>query len=44
MTRMSPQSLVTLADIRPRAIDDWPRYQQEGEQFLQLAERAHERH
>ena len=44
MTRMSPQSLVTLADIRPRAIDDWPRYQQEGEQFLQLAERAYWRH
>ena len=41
MTRISPQSLVALADIRPRAIDDWPRYQQEGEQFLRLAERAH---
>ena len=42
MTRMSPQPLVTLADIRPRAIDDWPRYREEGEQFLRLAERAHE--
>ena len=44
MTSMSTQSLVALADIRPRAIDDWPRYQQEGEQFLQLAERAYWRH
>ena len=44
MTRISPQSLVALADIRPRAIDDWPRYQQEGEQFLHLAEQAHRRH
>ena len=44
MTRMSPQPLVTLADIRPRAIDDWPRYREEGEQLLQLAERAHGRH
>ena len=43
MPSMSTQSLVALADIRPRAIDDWPRYQQEGEQFLRLAERAHER-
>ena len=42
MTRISPQSLVALADIRPRAIDDWPRYREEGEQFLRLAERAHE--
>lgn len=41
MKNMSPQPLVALADIRPRAIDDWPRYQQEGEQFLRLAERAH---
>ena len=42
MTSMSTQSLVALADIRPRAIDDWPRYREEGEQFLRLAERAHE--
>jgi hypothetical protein len=39
---MFTQSLVTLTDIRPRAIDDWPRYREEGEQFLRLAERAHE--
>ena len=43
MTRMSPQSLVTLADIRPRAIDDWAQYRLEGEQFLRLAEQAHHR-
>ena len=43
MTRMSPQSLVALADIRPRAIDDWAQYRLEGEQFLRLAEQAHHR-
>ena len=44
MTSMFTQSLLVLADIRPRAIDDWPRYREEGEQLLQLAERAHGRH
>ena len=43
MTSMSTQSLVALADIRPRAIDDWAQYRQEGEQFLRLAEQAHHR-
>ena len=43
MTRISPQSLVALADIRPRAIDDWAQYRLEGEQFLRLAEQAHHR-
>ena len=43
MTSMIPQSLVALADIRPRAIDDWAQYRLEGEQFLRLAEQAHHR-
>ena len=43
MTSMSTQSLVALADIRPRAIDDWAQYRLEGEQFLRLAEQAHHR-
>lgn len=32
--------LVQPGDIRPMAIDNWQQFQQEGEQFLTLAERA----
>jgi hypothetical protein len=33
-------ALVGFADIRPVAIDDWEQYRLEGEQFLNLAEKA----
>lgn len=40
MARGLHADLVGFADIRPQAIDDWQSYRAEGQQFLDLAERA----
>lgn len=40
MSLLSQTNLVGFADIRTQAIEDWQQYRIEGQQYLNLAERA----
>ena len=44
MLPLPQATLVQPGDIRPMTIDHWQQFQQEGEQFLVLAERAFAKH
>ena len=41
MSLLSQPNLVGFADIRTQAIEDWQQYRIEGQQYLNLAERAY---
>jgi len=43
MSLLSQTNLVGFADIRTQAIEDWQQYRIEGQQYLNLAERAYQK-